>query len=413
MSGIFLSYRRDDSSGWAGRLHEHLIREWGPGQVFMDIDAIAPGEDFRHAIARTIRTSDVVLVVIGPSWANSRDRAGNRRLDDEGDTHRAEVAAALASDVRVVPILVGGAAMPKLEDLPTSLKDLAYRNAAIIDDRRFASDVRALQEALKQFAEALAAERAAEDAKRVAEREEAVRRAEEEARRVAEREEAVRRAEEEARRVAEREEAAHRAKPAEPPGPLSPLRLPPPPPPPPAPPSGVPWAGAPVAFEPRLASWGDRIGAALIDGTIQVLLLVPAFVYMGAGPTELEPCTDGSAGLCEIPTDATVGIGILFGVLGLTIWGAYKVTRDGSPGGQTVGKRAVGIRVVDARTGGPIGRSKAAGRTLAQIGMEVFSCGILLIVELLFPLWDNKRQMLHDKVVGTVVVRTSPGVPMR
>jgi TIR domain len=157
MSGIFLSYRRDDASGWAGRLYEHLVTEWGPGQVFMDIDAIAPGEDFREAIAHTMQTCDVVLVVIGPNWVDARDYAGNRRLDDEGDTHRREVAAALAADVRIIPVLVGGATMPKLSDLPDPLKDLVYRNAAVIEDRRFASDVRALQDALRQFAEQLAA----------------------------------------------------------------------------------------------------------------------------------------------------------------------------------------------------------------------------------------------------------------
>jgi hypothetical protein len=152
MSGIFLSYRRDDASGWAGRLYEHLVTEWGSGQVFMDIDAIAPGEDFRQAIAHTMETCDVVLVVIGPNWVDARDYKGNRRLDDEGDTHRQEVVAALSgADVRVIPVLVGGADMPKVSDLPDPLKDLVYRNAAVIEDRRFASDVRALQNALKQF----------------------------------------------------------------------------------------------------------------------------------------------------------------------------------------------------------------------------------------------------------------------
>lgn len=159
MSGIFLSYRRADSSGWAGRLYEYLVRGWGSEHVFIDIDAIAPGEDFREAIARTMRTCDVVLVVIGPSWLNARDEAGNRRLDDEADTHRREVTSALAADVRIVPVLVGGATMPKLADLPEPLQDLVYRNAAIIEDRRFASDASALQDALKRYAEQLAAER--------------------------------------------------------------------------------------------------------------------------------------------------------------------------------------------------------------------------------------------------------------
>jgi hypothetical protein len=130
MSGIFLSYRRDDSAGWAGRLHEHLVREWGPARVFIDIDAIAPGDDFREAIARTMHTCDVVIVVIGPNWISVRDQAGNRRLDDESDTHRQEVLAALAADVRVIPVLVGGASMPTLSELPGPLQELRYRNAA-------------------------------------------------------------------------------------------------------------------------------------------------------------------------------------------------------------------------------------------------------------------------------------------
>jgi len=159
MSGIFLSYRRDDASGWTGRLYEHMIREWGSDQVFMDIDAIAPGDDFRDAIARTMDVCDIVMVVIGPNWLTARDHAGNRRLDNEGDTHRAEVAAALVSDVRVVPVLVGGAAMPSESDLPEPLKDLAYRNAAVIEDRRFASDVGALQKVLRQLVDSAASTR--------------------------------------------------------------------------------------------------------------------------------------------------------------------------------------------------------------------------------------------------------------
>jgi hypothetical protein len=151
MGGIFLSYRRDDASGWAGRLYEHLLREWEPDHVFMDIDTIPPGDDFREAIARTMRTCDVVIVMIGPNWLSAQDRAGNRRLDDESDTHRAEVAAALTADVRVIPVLVGGAAMPRVSELPEPLKELAYRNAAVLEDRRFATDLGALQSTLKQF----------------------------------------------------------------------------------------------------------------------------------------------------------------------------------------------------------------------------------------------------------------------
>jgi hypothetical protein len=82
---------------------------------------------------------------------------------EAGDNHRAEVVAALGAEVRVVPVLVGGAAMPKVSELPEPLKDLAYRNAAVLEDRRFASDVRALRDALIQFAEDLASRRSADD----------------------------------------------------------------------------------------------------------------------------------------------------------------------------------------------------------------------------------------------------------
>lgn len=154
MSGTFLSYRRDDAAGWAGRLYEYLVREWGPDEVFMDIDAIAPGEDFRKAIASTMQVSDTVLVVIGPSWVNARDEAGRRRLDDERDTHRTEVVAALEADVRVIPVLVGGAVMPAAPELPVPLQELAYRNAAVLDDRRFPGDVRGLIDAVAQARDA-------------------------------------------------------------------------------------------------------------------------------------------------------------------------------------------------------------------------------------------------------------------
>src|SRR5690606_37851588 len=125
MNGIFLSYRRDDASGWAGRLYEHLVRDSTADRVFMDIDAIDPGDDFREAIARTMEACDVVLVVIRPNWLNTRDEFGNRRLDDDADTHRAEIVAALEADVRVVPVLVGAASMPRTGDLPTPLRALA------------------------------------------------------------------------------------------------------------------------------------------------------------------------------------------------------------------------------------------------------------------------------------------------
>ena len=153
MGGIFICYRRDDSAPWAGRVYDSLVREWGDDLVFMDVDAIAPGEDFRKVISETVTRSGVVLVVIGPGWVTATDASGTRRLEDEGDVHRTEVVSALASDARVIPVLVGGAHMPKVADLPEPLRELAFRNAVVLEDRRFGSDVRALQKALSRFAD--------------------------------------------------------------------------------------------------------------------------------------------------------------------------------------------------------------------------------------------------------------------
>jgi uncharacterized RDD family membrane protein YckC len=372
MSGIFLSYRRDDSAGWAGRLHEHLVREWGPARVFIDIDAIAPGDDFREAIARTMRTCDVVIVVIGPNWISVRDQAGNRRLDDESDTHRQEVLAALAADVRVIPVLVGGATMPTLSELPGPLQELRYRNAAIIEDRRFGSDARALLNALREFAENLAAQRADEEAKRAAEQE-AAQRADEEAKRAAE-QEAAQRADEEAKRAAEQEAAQRAVRDA---ASQSAERLPPPPPPPPPPREAVSWAGGPNTREQLRVSWGNRFGAALIDGMILAFLLVPAF------GTE------------------DVAVSNVLGAVGLAGWVAYKTVQDGSGRGQTLGKRALGIRVVDLRTGGSIGHSRAAIRALLLVAL-LFLCLIFVIVELFRR---DPQQLLHDRAVGSIIVK--------
>jgi Tol biopolymer transport system component len=170
--GIFISYRRSDSAGWAGRIYDDLVEIWGPDHVYMDIDTIAPGDDFRAAIAATLARSDVVLVVIGPTWLMAMDEDGKRRLDDRTDVHRSEVVSALNRDVRIIPVLVGGATMPEAADLPAPMRQLAFRNAVELDDRHFRSHLESLQEALVRFAEQLADQRSNEaDARLLARRE--------------------------------------------------------------------------------------------------------------------------------------------------------------------------------------------------------------------------------------------------
>jgi len=149
MSGVFISYRRADSQGWAGRLGADLAEAFGDVARFFDIASIGPGADFAADIARAIDAADAVLVLIGPRWLESRDAQGRRRLDGAEDLVATEVALALLRPVPVIPLLLGGAAMPAAADLPERLRALAARNAAELSDRRWPHDRDALFAALE------------------------------------------------------------------------------------------------------------------------------------------------------------------------------------------------------------------------------------------------------------------------
>jgi hypothetical protein len=145
MSGIFVSYRRGDTAGEAGRLADHLRDRFGPDQVFIDVETVEPGQDFVTAIQRALDSCTVVLVVVGDQWLSALDDRGRRRLDDPEDFVHQEVVAALRRDgVRVIPVLVQRATMPRASDLPAPLADLNRRNALEIRDTHFRRDVDAL-----------------------------------------------------------------------------------------------------------------------------------------------------------------------------------------------------------------------------------------------------------------------------
>jgi len=144
MAGIFISYRREDSAGWTGRLSEQLKARFGSKSIFMDIDTIAPGIDFTEALQNAVSSCDVLLVIIGPKWATATDKSGKLRLEDPHDWVRAEVAAALKRKIRVIPVLVGGASVPTMDLLPDELDPLAQRQAHELTDKRWNFDVKEL-----------------------------------------------------------------------------------------------------------------------------------------------------------------------------------------------------------------------------------------------------------------------------
>jgi hypothetical protein len=150
MSGIFISYRRDDQAGFAGRLADVLESVFGADNVFRDIEDIHPGEDFVVAIEKQLAAVDVMLVVIGPAWLTV-SRNGVRRLDEPDDFVRREIEAGLKSGKTVLPVLVGGAAMPAEKDLPSAIRALARRQSFILSDIGWTSDVARLVEDIKPF----------------------------------------------------------------------------------------------------------------------------------------------------------------------------------------------------------------------------------------------------------------------
>lgn len=155
MPRIFISYRRADSQTITGRIYDSLAAVFGEEQVFKDVYNIPAGVDFRAVLAREVSMADVVLVVIGPSWVTIANDAGQRRLDDPNDYVRIEVEQALSrATTLVVPVLVGGAAMVRAADLPESLSELAYRNAAVVrDDPDFRRDMAQLIDQIKKYFE--------------------------------------------------------------------------------------------------------------------------------------------------------------------------------------------------------------------------------------------------------------------
>ena len=110
MSGIFLSYRREDSSRWVGHLASLLRGHFSADQVFMVIHTIEPGMDFVEALTNHLRSCDVLLAVIGPHWLTTKDPCGLQRLKDPTDYVRLEITTALERNIRVIPVLVGGSA---------------------------------------------------------------------------------------------------------------------------------------------------------------------------------------------------------------------------------------------------------------------------------------------------------------
>jgi hypothetical protein len=151
MASIFISYRREDSVAYAGRLYDRLNAHFGAEhQVFIDVDTLDPGVDFVEKIEQTVGSCDVLIAVIGKLWLTAVDEQGRVRLQNPEDFVRLEIQTALDRKIRVIPALVGGARMPGSQDLPSELAALARRNAFQIHDDSFRQSVSRLIESLER-----------------------------------------------------------------------------------------------------------------------------------------------------------------------------------------------------------------------------------------------------------------------
>jgi FHA domain-containing protein/TIR domain-containing protein len=130
---MFVSYRRDDTAGYATLLRERLASRFGSHRVFHDTSSLAPGTNYVNRIESAIASCAVVIVLIGKGWAGEYED-GRRRIDNPGDVLRIEVVSALELGVRIIPVLVQGAELPKAEELPAPLRPLTVRQTLRIDD---------------------------------------------------------------------------------------------------------------------------------------------------------------------------------------------------------------------------------------------------------------------------------------
>jgi len=153
---IFISYRREDTDFAAAWLFDRLVEHFGEGQIFKDIDTIQPGEDFGEVIRSAVASCDVMLVLIGDRWLTATGNDEQRRLDHPEDFVRLEIQAALARNIRVIPVLVGRVPMPRASELPGELAGLAKRQAHDLSPDRLDTDTGKLLRALERVLSATA-----------------------------------------------------------------------------------------------------------------------------------------------------------------------------------------------------------------------------------------------------------------
>ena len=146
---IFINYRRSLSPKDARLLQKALEKTFGAKRVFLDVDGLDGGDHWLHTLQRQVDDSAAMVVLIGHAWADERTEKGERRLDDPNDFVRFEIARALSNEIPVLPVLLDGAEMPRVEQLPTNLQPLVFTQAMALTMASFDKDADAIGKRLK------------------------------------------------------------------------------------------------------------------------------------------------------------------------------------------------------------------------------------------------------------------------
>jgi hypothetical protein len=149
MTSVFISYRREDSEGYAVWIFDVLLDQLGPDNVFMDRTTIPPGAPYPQVLQTQLESCDALLALIGPRWLKAQDARGIRRIDDPQDWVTQEIGRALQRNILVIPLLVGDASLPSVAELPESLQALATAQAWPLPAESFRQRVKELAARLR------------------------------------------------------------------------------------------------------------------------------------------------------------------------------------------------------------------------------------------------------------------------
>jgi hypothetical protein len=149
MKNIFLSYRHSDTDASVGRVYDRLVQLTPRNHVFFDVSAVEPGVDFEREIVTAMQASEIALFFIGDKWIGRETATGSARIWEDADYVRTEARAALAiKNIKILPVLVGGARMPRRDQLPPDICEIATRNALFLRHERFDDDAETIVAAI-------------------------------------------------------------------------------------------------------------------------------------------------------------------------------------------------------------------------------------------------------------------------